>query len=485
QLNRLKSYIAEPIAMTAIAASRATSSAVSSPYLALYSSAPAEQDEFLNPLSGKVPSSLEGTLFRNGPARWNAGDFQAQHLFDGDGMMGRFQFAQGKVHYRSRYVQTPKVRAERQGKTMRGLGSQRPGGILANAFRLLADRANTHAVMHAGKLLALSDDGRPWVLDADTLATRGRTRFNRELPRLSLFSPHPRIDPNTGELFNFGLVRSGGFRAGLRCYRVDPNGAMRTLATVPLDHLYINHDFAITEHYLVFVLAPVIVDPIKAIPALLGLSTFEAASGYRDDIGTRIVLVPRDGGKLRIVECPPLVYVHFNNAFEQQDSVVVDLVRHAQWDGVANALRHFRTEAAPGGHLTRIRISSNNRVEMEDLCAQAGEFPNHDTRRTGREHRFSYFPSLQRTIIKLDHDTGRHQQHEFGALDMIGEPIFVPMDAQAGEDEGWVLSIVYRHAEHRTDLVILDARDFEADPLAVLPLPEPIFPGFHGSFVPS
>ncbi|ABG92581.1 hypothetical protein RHA1_ro00746 [Rhodococcus jostii RHA1] len=46
-------------------------------------------------------------------------------------------------------------------------------------------------------------------------------------------------------------------------------------ATVPLDHAHIQHDFALTEHYYVFVLAPIILDPVKA---MLGLSTAEAAT---------------------------------------------------------------------------------------------------------------------------------------------------------------------------------------------------------------
>lgn len=52
---------------------------------------------------------------------------------------------------------------------------QRPGGPSANALRLPADRANTTAIVHAERLLALADYGRPWELDLDTLDTMGPT----------------------------------------------------------------------------------------------------------------------------------------------------------------------------------------------------------------------------------------------------------------------------------------------------------------------
>lgn len=449
----------------------------------LYAGTPKEYSEELKPISGKIPAELAGVLYRNGPACWQKGDFYAQHLFDGDGMISSFRFEQGRVQFRNRYIQTPKYRAENRGNTMRGLGSQRPGGMLNNAFRMQGDRANTHALLHAGKLLALSDDGRPWELDQTSLETRGTTNFYGRLSSFSLFSPHPKLDPNTGEMFNFGLAPHPKAMVGLRCYRVDQSGLMKTIANVPLNHFYINHDFAITDRYLVFVLAPIVVKPLKAMASLLGLTTFENASQYQHHIGTRIILVPRDGGKVRVMDCPPLVYVHFNNAYDDGDQVMADLIQHDDWDSVAAGVRDFRLGHIPAGRLTRLHIDSNDTVEMETLCDLHGEFPQHDWRRTGSQHNFSYYPVMEhRALIKLDHRTGHIQRHPFADFDLAGEPIFVPASQSAAEDEGWLLSLVYRTAEHQTELVVLNAQDLEADPVAVVPLPEAMFPGFHGSF---
>ena len=69
-----------------------------------------------------------------------------------------------------------------------------------------------------------------------------------------------------------------------------------------------------------------------------------------------------------------------------------------------------------------------------------------------------------------------------GAGQVAGEPIFVPRSADSGEDDGWLLSLVYSAAEHRSRLVVLDARDVESDPVAVAHLRHHVPLGFHGTF---
>ncbi len=454
---------------------------------------PAEEvaSEVLLEVTGSLPTELRGTLYRNGPGRWEAGGFVAQHAFDGDGLVSKFVIDDGTVRFQSRYVRTPKFKTEEAGKGagIRGMGNQRPGGALGNAGRLPADSANTHAVVHAERLIALSDAGRPWEIDLDDLTTCGECNFDGMLPALSRFSPHPRVDPITGELFNFGLDVAPRVAAklpiGLKCYRVDAAGTLSTIATVPLDHAYIQHDFAITERYLVFILAPIVLDPVRA---MLGLTTVEGATTFRGDIGTKVVLVPRKGGKRREIECPPLMYVHINNAFEDRDDVVVDLVRYDHFQEFFDPARNFRTVGEVGGYASRVRVSKGDKVTIEDFSEQRTELPQHDWRRTSRSYRFGYYatldtrPGASNRVIKVDANTGEQWEHAFGPGDAVGEPIFVPRSATAAEDDGWLLTVVYLAAEHRSALVVLDARDPSRGPIATARVDRHFFPGFHGSF---
>jgi carotenoid cleavage dioxygenase-like enzyme len=64
-----------------------------------------------------------------------------------------------------------------------------------------------------------------------------------------------------------------------------------------------------------------------------------------------------------------------------------------------------------------------------------------------------------------------------------GEPVFVPAAPDSGEDEGWVLSVVYDAARDASDVRIIDATDFKAPPVATVHLPRRVPYGFHGSWV--
>ena len=72
-----------------------------------------------------------------------------------------------------------------------------------------------------------------------------------------------------------------------------------------------------------------------------------------------------------------------------------------------------------------------------------------------------------------------------GADSSPEEPVFVPRSPDADEGDGWLLTIVGRRAENRTDLVVLDARDVAAGPVAVCRFPLRVHEGFHGTWVPA
>ena len=57
-------------------------------------------------LSGSVPDWLEGTLFRNGPGRYQFGNKVYKHLFDGQSCVHKFKITGGKVLYSNRILET-------------------------------------------------------------------------------------------------------------------------------------------------------------------------------------------------------------------------------------------------------------------------------------------------------------------------------------------------------------------------------------------
>src|SRR5690242_12302496 len=64
----------------------------------------------LTRLHGRAPAELTGTLFRNGPAKFRRPGGSVGHWFDGDGMVRKFQIADGQARMSARFVDTVKRR---------------------------------------------------------------------------------------------------------------------------------------------------------------------------------------------------------------------------------------------------------------------------------------------------------------------------------------------------------------------------------------
>lgn len=461
-----------------------------------------ELERELQLTEGRMPDALEGVLFRNGPGSLEMGPDRYTHPFDGDGMLVRFEIAGGRVRYRNRFVATRERLEElRHGRMRhRAFGTNIPGGLRRNALRMrFKNAANTNVVWHGGRLLALWEGGLPHAIDPATLGTIGRFDFDGALrpDRLALmdrlltpelpFAAHPRIDPKTGDLYDFGTLMGASNR--LVIYRIDRHGVLRERRFLALDTLPFVHDFVLTERHLVFFLPPVRFDIPRAV---LGLESPVEALRHAKGEPTRILLVPRDGGPTRTIETRGGFVFHFANGFEEGDRIMVDGARMSAFEGGTIDVRD--PEALRGQSIfealpTRFEIDlARGQVSDRSLGEHDVELPTIDVRRTTTEH--SVFFSIARMpgdVAPLHHALAR--THPGGgppvlrsfAPDLPGEPIFVPRSPGAPEGEGFLLSLVYRAVARRTDLVCLNASTLET--VAVAALPHAIPPGFHGCFV--
>ncbi len=73
-----------------------------------------------------------------------------------------------------------------------------------------------------------------------------------------------------------------------------------------------------------------------------------------------------------------------------------------------------------------------------------------------------------------------------GGEHLIGqEPVFVPRPGSCSEDDGWVLQMVFDTRSITSQLVILEAQNISAGPVATIKLQHHIPLGLHGSFSPD
>ncbi len=256
-----------------------------------------------------------------------------------------------------------------------------------------------------------------------------------------------------------------------------------------------NHDFVLTENYLVFCLGPILVHPLKFI---LGLSSFDGALRWDGGRPTLILLVSRDGSHApRWIESDAFFQFHFANGFEQDGALVVDLTRYPDYSAIGESLRTFwHSDWAADGMaaLMRLRIDlANGKVTSRSFdTGKSNEFPRINPQRTGRSYRYAYIANnpagqhvgLQRHVTRVDMDGGNTVSHDFGAARYAGEPIFIPTSADGGEDDGVVVTLVYDADAKRTDIVGLDARDLAAKPLFTAHLRHHVPYSLHGYFTP-
>lgn len=462
-----------------LGAADALSMGISEPQLA-------EHDYRVDVVEGTIPVELRGTLYRNGPGRWE--DYtgrQLHHLFDGDGMVSAFTIGDNGVRYKNRYVRTQHFR---NGSAGRNLGTPAPGGWLANIARLPPNLANTNVVDHAGHLYALWEGGPPHEIDPDTLETLGMRRFGGELRWAGSYSAHPSFCPRSGDMFNFGVEFIP--RPHLRIYRTDRYGTLEHFRSAPLPYVAMVHDFAITRRYLVFIVSPIIPG---AMPIVLGLKTFGDAMRYRPERGSAVILIPRDGGRVRRIDTDATLLFHLSNAYDDGNDVVVDAITYT--DGrLVERIARFRTavlDDAPST-FTRFRITDSGRVLREALTDSSCEFPRHNGAYEGLAHRYSYYNTRRRlrsfydSITKLDlSDFTETTYTADGAGNSFCEPVFTPRPGATVEDDGWLLTVEYQAREHTSRLVILDARDVAAGPIATAQLRHHVPQGFHGSYTPA
>jgi carotenoid cleavage dioxygenase len=351
--------------------------------------------------------------------------------------------------------------------------------------------ANTNIVWHGGRLLALEEAHAPWEVEPKTLASKGYHDFAGKL--VGPMTAHPKIDPVTGEMVQFGYAAKGRFTADLSYQVVDRDGRMTRCDFFQGPYPSMVHDFVVTRRHVIFPIFPLTGSMERA---MKGAPPF----AWEPDKGSHIGIMKRDGDVARDMRwfTGAACYVfHPMNAFDTDDGkVVCDMMKYPvaplfpRPDGTPSSA------APPVATLVRWTFDLEGNTDTfreEALDDHAGEFPRLDERFAMSPYRHGYIqggvvtdprnPRAARNgVVHVDLATGRTRAWDPGPQDIAGEPIFVPRRDDAPEGDGWLLAVVYRGAENRSDLAILDASDVEAGPVALAHLSHRVPAGFHGNW---
>jgi carotenoid cleavage dioxygenase len=423
-----------------------------------------ERDDTDLEVTGALPPELDGMLVRNGPNPIAAPDPASYHWFTGDAMLHAVELHDGKARYRNRFVRTPPAAA--------ALGEEAPG--MSAEVNGLQPKASTALVQHAGRIMALYEVSLPTQVRED-LSTVGAVDFGGRLH--TPFTAHPKVDPVTGEMLFFGYDVFGP--PFLRYHVVAANGQLVKTEPVSIPAPAMIHDWAITSTRVVFF----------DLPVLLDLDRRPFPFAWHPENGARVGVMPRAGKDEDVVwiDVDPCFVYHPLNAYDDADgNVVVDVPRYPEM--------FVTQDTGPGAtsppQLERWVIDPEHRRVSTEVLDDAGqELPRIDDRQVGRVHRYGYTMEISAEweigngLRKHDLVTGTVERHDGGGGLAFGEPIFVPASPDAGEDEGWVLSVAYDAATDSSALSVIDATDFAGPPVAVVRLRRRVPYGFHGIWV--
>ncbi|HYW21752.1 MAG TPA: carotenoid oxygenase family protein [Nodularia sp. (in: cyanobacteria)] len=464
-----------------------------------YKSLTQEYDYWIDDVEGQIPPELQGTLFRNGPGLLDINGQLIHHPFDGDGMISRISFANGRAHFGNRFIRTEGYLAEQQaGKILyRGVfGTQKPGGWLANIFDFkIKNIANTNVIYWGGKLLALWEAAEPHQLDPQTLETLGKEYFDGVLSEGEAFSAHPRFDPSCNQdggapcLVNFSI--KPGLSTTITIFELNPEGKVVRKHAHSVPGFCFIHDFVITPNYCIFFQNPVTFNPI---PFALGIRAAGECIKFQPNQPTQIIVIPRHAQTgVKILEMQAGFVFHHANAFEVGDEIVIDSICYETLPEVepASDFRQVNFEAISPGQLWRFHLNlEDGTVRQQMIESRCCEFPSINPELVGRDYQYLYIAAAHgetgnaplQALLKIDLKSGEKQLWSAAPRGFISEPIFVPRPDAKKEDDGWVLALVYDAAHHRSDLVILDASDFNKGAVAKLHLQHHIPYGLHGNF---
>jgi carotenoid cleavage dioxygenase len=428
---------------------------------------------------GSLPSDLSGMFVRNGPNS-QFPPIGRYHLFDGDGMLHGVRISNGQADYRNRYVRTRGFQIERDA------GKAVWSGLLEppqpnNPYGPGKNTANTALVWHAGQMLAVWEGGAPHAIELPGLETIGEYTYNGKL--VSAFTAHPKVDPVTGEMMFFGYSLFAP--PYLQYSVVSAEGEL--LRTVPIDLPVgvMMHDFAITEHYTIFMDLPLTFRPER-------MRRGEPAFMFESDRPSRFGILPRhgDNSSIRWFESPACYVFHTLNAYEEGDEVVLVACRMSATSVLMSDMTPGEPERdIPRLHQWRFNLSSGA-VREEMLDDVPSEFPRVNEQLLGRPTRYGYAGKMAPGsmpvfdgVIKYDFSSGKSQTHEFGRGRYGGEAVFVPRPGATAEDDGWLVTFVYDEGEQTSELVVVNALDVKSEPVARVLIPQRVPYGFHGAWV--
>jgi len=109
---------------------------------------------------------------------------------------------------------------------------------------------------------------------------------------------------------------------------------------------------------------------------------------------------------------------------------------------------------------------------------------------TGKKYRYGYACRFRKqakpefdALVKFDFESGSSEIWEFEDGWEVGEFVFAPRENAKDEDDGYCLGIISNSQGRESKLLIIDAKNISAGPVASITIPVRVPNGFHANWV--
>jgi len=457
-----------------------------------------EADIFDCETTGNIPADLDGAFYRLHHDWLYPPKFADDTLLAADGNMSMVRIKDGRAHYKTRYVRTDRYEKQRAaGHQLYGyyrnpLTDEPAVRDIANPG--IRTTANTTPVVLAGKLYATKEDGLPYVIDANTLATYGPTDFEGRW-KSQTFTAHPKRDPDTGETFAFGYEAEGLCSTAVYLYTFDASGNITHEVRFNVPYCSMLHDMMITSNY-------VIIPGGGTVTSMERLEAGKPHWGWDSRLPSYYMVIPRGGDAkdVRTFYGPSRSIVHTTNAWDDGHRIIMDLPMAS-----GNTWPFFEDVAGEPfqmhwSTIRRIVMDMNSRddqVKEEELFSlPVTTFTRIDERRFTHKYRYTYAQyadGAKRFLGALPSDPRQQPNNSYGRFDVedrkytsffageshvVQEPVFVARATSSEEGDGWLVGTCHDLAGMRAEIVIVDATSMEEEGRIILPFRNA--PQIHG-----
>ena len=308
----------------------------------------------LDVVEGEIPRDLDGVYLRNTENPLHPA-LKFYHPFDGDGMVHVVGFRDGKAFYRNRFVRTDGFAGGERGRRPAVAGPGRAGAARQARQGLGRAHPDEGRVEHrrhraprhrADQLLPVR---RPVPARPVSGRHPGQGGLERRASRSTGACRRiPKVDDSTGELLFFNYSKQAPY---MHYGVVDANDELVHYVDVPLPGPRLPHDMAFTENYAILNDFPLFWDP-ELLAARRPPAAASTPTCRRGSPSSRAAAAPSD---IRWFEADPTYVLHFTNAYEDGDEIVLDgffqgdpAARSTTLDGRQVGARHSASSPSTG-----------------------------------------------------------------------------------------------------------------------------------------